>query len=210
MATKPPSGYAIVTVAGRQFHVEAGQELKVPLTAGDVGANLSLDRVLFYQDESTTLFGHPVVPGAAVDATILSHGRDPKITVFKFRRRKGYRKKNGHRQDFSVLRINGISIGQSKPPTNIPAEQKAAAKPAAKAASLEAAIKGAPAKSGTAKKQAKAKSTSAAKSTPATKKSPAKKASAPKKSGPTKKGSTATKPAGAAQGTPSKKKTGGA
>lgn len=129
MPTETPTGYAIVAVAGKQFHVVQGQELIVPRTQGEIGANLTLDKVLLYHDGTSAHFGQPVLPGATVDATILGHGRDKKITVFHFRRRKGYRKTNGHRQGFSILRINGIHYDQS----TAVAAAGAAKRPAAKA-----------------------------------------------------------------------------
>ena len=104
--------YAIVDISGKQFRVEKGQELKVPYSGGDSGTNVLYDRVLLVGEEADTHIGQPVVAGAQVDATILSHGREKKIIVFKFKRRKGYQKKRGHRQDFTMLRINDIKLGQ--------------------------------------------------------------------------------------------------
>ena len=104
--------YAIVDISGKQFRVEKGQELKVPYSGGDSGTNVLYDRVLLVGEEADTHIGQPVVAGAQVDATILSHGREKKIIVFKFKRRKGYQKKRGHRQDFTLLRINDIKLGQ--------------------------------------------------------------------------------------------------
>ncbi|MFB0516990.1 MAG: 50S ribosomal protein L21 [Candidatus Neomarinimicrobiota bacterium] len=191
MVEKAKDGYAIVDFAGKQFRVEAGQELKVPHTDGEAGANLQLERVLLLHDGGTTLFGQPTVAGAAVDATILGHGRDRKITVFKFRRRKGYRKKTGHRQDYSLLRINAINLVQASPAAEAPTEevptQPAPKKPAGKAA--------APKKTTTVKKTAVTRKTTTTK-----KSAGAKKATTSGKSAAAKK--TAAKPA-------SKKKTGG-
>ena len=162
--------YAIVDYAGKQFKVEQGQELKVPLTEGESGGNLLLDRVLMLENGETTLIGQPTVTGASVDATILSHGRDRKIIVFHFRRRKGYQKKAGHRQDYTVLRINSINVGQGKPAAG--ADTQAQAADTVKA----------PAAKKTAPKKAAAAPNPAAKKTPATGKttqgkSPAKPAS---------------------------------
>ena len=216
MPTENPTQYAIVNVAGKQFRVEAGQELKVPHTDGEVGANLSLGQVLFYQDGSTPHFGQPLVPGATVDATILGHGRDPKITVFKFRRRKGYRKKVGHRQGFSILRINGISMSKSKPAAEAkgvgrvapksPGIKPAAGKSSPKAAAAKSgtARKAAPkvrsAKTGTGKPAAGAKTTSAAKKTAAKNAAPVKKSPAAKKTGSGTEAAGGRKKAGGSQG----------
>jgi len=110
--------YAIVDIAGKQYRVEQGQEVKVPHTAGEAGGNLQLDRVLLLNDGNKDHFGQPTIDGAHVDATILGHGRNRKITVFKFKRRKGYQKKQGHRQGYTLLRINTITAGggKAKPP----------------------------------------------------------------------------------------------
>lgn len=147
--------YAIVDILGKQFRVEQGQELKVPFSGGDSGTNVLFEKVLLIGEESKTQIGQPVVPGAAVDATILEHGRDRKITVFKFKRRKGYKRTQGHRQDFTRLRINGITVGKAKAAKAAPAadsadpEKKAAPK---KAATKKPAAKKAPAKKPAAKK----------------------------------------------------------
>lgn len=206
-------GYAIVDYSGFQFRVETGQELKVPFAAGDPGANLHLDRVLLLHDGTTTHFGTPAVEGAVVDATILSHGREPKVTVFKFRRRKGYRRKRGHRQDFSMLRINSIRLEKA------PAA-KPKAKPESKAAPKKTAApktKTAAPKAKTAEPKKKEPATAAEKKTTAPKKKPAsttaKKPAAPKKPAPAKKSGGTKKTTAAKKTTAGKttaaKKTGG-
>ena len=164
MPTKTPTGYAIVAVAGKQFHVVQGQELIVPRTQGEIGANLTLDEVLLYHDGASAHFGQPVVSGATVDATILGHGRHKKITVFHFRRRKGYRKTNGHRQGFSILRINGIHYDKS----TAVAAAGAAKRPAAKATPA-----GTSKQTADPKKPAEAAAAARAKTKPATKQSSA-------------------------------------
>ena len=126
--------YAIVDISGKQFRVEKGQELKVPFSGGESGTNVQYDRVLLVGEEAGTRIGQPVVAGAQVDATILSHGREKKIIVFKFKRRKGYRRKRGHRQDYTLMRINDIKMGQPEKTAKAPAKataRKATAKNAA-------------------------------------------------------------------------------
>lgn len=203
MPTKTPTGYAIVAVAGKQFHVVQGQELIVPRTQGEIGANLTLDRVLLYHDGASAHFGQPVLPGATVDATILGHGRDKKITVFHFRRRKGYRKTNGHRQGFSILRINGIHYDKS----TAVAAAGAAKRPAAKATTAGTSKQTAdPRKPAEAAAAARAKTEPATKQSSATKKTSAKQATRAKAA----RTSTAAKPASgakqAAAGKPTTKK----
>ena len=106
--------YAIVDISGSQFQVVKGQEIKVPFSSGEVGTNLQLERVLLVGEDAQTHIGQPLVAGASIDATILNHGRERKVTVFKFKRRKGYRRTRGHRQDYTVLRINDIKLGKPK------------------------------------------------------------------------------------------------
>ena len=128
---------------------------------GEPGANVTIERVLLLGENGEARIGRPVVAGASVDATILSHGRERKIIVFKFKRRKGYRRKNGHRQDFTILRINAIKTSSAKPAAEAKAPaKKTAAKPKAAPKKATAKPKAAP-KTAAAKKPA-AKSTKAA------------------------------------------------
>ena len=101
--------YAIIKTGGKQYRVAEGQALRVEKLAGDVGDDVTLDQVLLVGGDGSTRVGAPRVDGASVSATITRHGRSKKIIVFKKKRRKGYHKKQGHRQDFTELRINSIS-----------------------------------------------------------------------------------------------------
>lgn len=101
--------YAIVDIAGQQFKVEAGQEIFVHRLDGEEGADVSFDRVLLTSDGDAVRVGAPTVDGATVTARILEHVQGDKVVVFKKKRRKGYRVKNGHRQDFTKLAIESIS-----------------------------------------------------------------------------------------------------
>ena len=201
MNKKTNTGYAIVDFAGKQFRVVAGQELKVPSTGGEPGGNVQLERVLLLNDGSETHFGDPTIAGASVDATILGHGRDRKITVFKFRRRKGYRKKAGHRQGYSMLRINGINLAESKPPVIAEAGEKPT-KAAAKTTGKVAAAKKTAATGKTAEEVAAPKKAATTKKSTGTGK-----VATPKKAATTKKPASTTK--GAAPKSAAKKKAGG-
>ncbi|UCH62692.1 MAG: 50S ribosomal protein L21 [Fidelibacterota bacterium] len=177
MNKKMNAGYAVVDIGGKQFRIAEGQELKVPSTRGDAGANVQLERVLLLNDGSATHFGSPTVAGASVDATILGHGRERKIIVFKFRRRKGYRKKAGHRQGYSMLRINGINLAESKPPVKAETGKKPAEAAAKTSGKTAATKKTTPAKKTAGKPAAEKKSSTtgkapAPKKATATKKSP--------------------------------------
>ncbi len=103
--------YAIVEIAGKQFRVEKDAQIKVPLLHHEVGEKVEFDKVLFVNDDSGVKVGAPVVEGAKVSAEVLEHGREKKIIVFKKKRRKGYRKKQGHRQHFTRIKIENISVG---------------------------------------------------------------------------------------------------
>jgi large subunit ribosomal protein L21 len=101
--------YAVIKTGGKQYKVVAGERLKVEKLAGDVGAKIVIDKVLLVADGDTTTIGAPLVAGAKVNATVLSHGRGDKVMIFKFRRRKHYRKTQGHRQSFTEIQIDTIA-----------------------------------------------------------------------------------------------------
>lgn len=98
--------YAIIRSGGKQFRVEEGQQVRVPLMDKEVGSSVELDVLLLSGDESKV--GTPTVDGARVAATVLDHGRGAKIIVFKKKRRKQYKRTKGHRQDYTTLKIDSI------------------------------------------------------------------------------------------------------
>jgi len=101
--------YAIVEIAGQQFKVEKDQKVYVHRLQHEEGASIEFDRVLLLQDGSSISVGIPTVAGAVVKATVLSHLKGDKVIVFKKKRRKGYRKLNGHRQCFTQIKIEAIN-----------------------------------------------------------------------------------------------------
>ena len=101
--------YAVIKTGGKQYRVCAGETLKIETVAGDVGSEIVLDKVLMVADGDKLNVGKPLVNGASVQATIVSHGRGDKIKIFKMRRRKHYQKHQGHRQNYTEIRIDGIS-----------------------------------------------------------------------------------------------------
>jgi large subunit ribosomal protein L21 len=103
--------YALVEFKGKQYKAEKGAALKVDRIDAEPGAKVDIDSVLLFSDETITL-GTPYVPGARVSATVESHGKNDKIIVFKYKPKKDYRRKQGHRQQFSILRIEDIGIAQ--------------------------------------------------------------------------------------------------
>jgi len=102
--------YAIVDIAGQQFKIEQGQEIFVHRLEGEEGANVEFDQVLLVDQDGKINVGTPRVEGAKVDAKILTHVRADKIKVFKKKRRKGYQKESGHRQDLSKVLIEKITF----------------------------------------------------------------------------------------------------
>jgi large subunit ribosomal protein L21 len=101
--------YAIVNISGKQFRAEKGKSLKVPSQNIEVGKKLSYDQVLLTNDNGEVQIGNPFIENFKVSATVIENGRDKKIIVFKKKRRKGYKRKNGHRQGFSLIQIDSIS-----------------------------------------------------------------------------------------------------
>jgi len=100
--------YAVIKAGGKQYRVAAGDTVKIESVQGDVGQQLKLTDVLTIADGGNLKFGAPFVPGAAVMATVLAHGRHEKVTSFKMQRRKHFQKHGGHRQNYTELRIDSI------------------------------------------------------------------------------------------------------
>ena len=106
--------YAIVNISGKQFKAFEGSKVRVPRQIGEEGETLTFDNILLVNDGTNTHIGEPTVSGASVTATILDHGRDKKILVYKKKRRKGYQRKNGHRQWYTELEFHKITASTSK------------------------------------------------------------------------------------------------
>jgi large subunit ribosomal protein L21 len=100
--------YAVIRTGGKQYRVSEGQTLRVEKLPGAAGDKVTFSEVLLVADD-TAKIGQPLVSGASVSAEIKAQDRGPKIVIFKFRRRKNYRRKNGHRQPYTELKITGIS-----------------------------------------------------------------------------------------------------
>ena len=106
--------YAIVDIGGKQFKVQEKDRLYVPSLKGDVGSSVTLDRVLLVSSDQGVQVGAPTVGGASVTATVLRHVRADKVIVFKKKRRKGYRVKNGHRQPYTQIAIEALALDGEK------------------------------------------------------------------------------------------------
>ena len=116
--------YAVIKTGGKQYKVIAGEKIKVEKLEVEIGGKVVIDKVLMIADGESTTIGAPLIAGATVNATVVSHGRADKVMIFKFRRRKHYRKTQGHRQSFTEIQIGEIlAAGQATSKT-------AAAKPA--------------------------------------------------------------------------------
>ena len=102
--------YAIFRALGKQFRAEKGKTLKLPLMVAEPGAKITFDEVLLSSDGTTITAGAPLVKGAKVMAEVVGHGKDEKLYVFKFKRRKNYRRKTGHRQKHTEVRITDVKV----------------------------------------------------------------------------------------------------
>jgi len=103
--------YAIISEGGRQFKVEEGQELDIDFRDVPIGDEVKFDRILAYQDDSQLNVGQPTLDGASVTAEVVSVVQGPKLVIQKARRRKTYRRKTGHRQLYTRVKINKIEVG---------------------------------------------------------------------------------------------------
>jgi large subunit ribosomal protein L21 len=115
--------YAIVKISGKQFKATEGAKVRVPRQSGEAGTKLTFDNILLVHDGTSTQIGTPTVTGATVTATVIDHGREKKILIYKKKRRKGYQRKNGHRQWFTDIEIQKIKASKAK--TKTPAKKAA-------------------------------------------------------------------------------------
>ena len=106
--------YAIINISGKQFKASEGMKVRVPRQNGEQGSSLTFNKVLLLNDGTNTQLGNPILSGATVTATILDHGREKKILVYKKKRRKGYQRKNGHRQWYTEIEFNKINHAKNK------------------------------------------------------------------------------------------------
>ncbi|GAB3262778.1 large ribosomal subunit protein bL21 [Chitinimonas naiadis] len=100
--------YAVIKTGGKQYKVAIGEKLKVEQITADIDAQIVLEEVLMVVDGEAVSVGTPLVAGATVKATVVAHGRGEKVRIFKMRRRKHYQKRQGHRQNFTEIRIDAI------------------------------------------------------------------------------------------------------
>ena len=101
--------YAVIQTGGKQYRVTSGEDVKVEKLAGEVGDSIVFDRVLLTSDGENVNVGKPYLDDTRVEGRITRHDKERKIVVFKYKRRKGYRRKQGHRQEFTLVKIDAIS-----------------------------------------------------------------------------------------------------
>ncbi|MGZ8218487.1 50S ribosomal protein L21 [Methylomagnum sp.] len=101
--------YAVIQTGGKQYRVTEGEVLKIETLVADAGQEVEFDKVLMVQSDDSIKVGKPYVEGGKVTATVTAHGRHPKVKIVKFRRRKHYMKQAGHRQNYTEVKITGIS-----------------------------------------------------------------------------------------------------
>ena len=136
--------YAIFEAKGKQFRAEQDATLRLPTLDAEPGDRVTFDQVLLAQRDDQVIVGQPTLEGAAVATEVICHGRGDKIVVFKMKRRKGYRRKQGHRQGFTDVRVveidfgTGASVAAPKPAAEKPTPKKKAAKPKPAAAEVVA------------------------------------------------------------------------
>ena len=100
--------YAVIKTGGKQYRVAAGEKIKVEQIPADIGSEVVLDQVLMVANGDDVTMGTPLVGGATVKVKVIAHGRGEKVRIFKMRRRKHYRKSQGHRQNYTEIEILGI------------------------------------------------------------------------------------------------------
>ena len=101
--------YAVIKTGGKQYRVAPGEKIKIEQIPADVGAQIVLDQVLMVSDGDAVQLGNPLVSGATVSATVIAHGRGAKVKIFKLRRRKHYQRTQGHRQNYTEIRVDSIA-----------------------------------------------------------------------------------------------------
>ena len=101
--------YAVLTTGGKQYKVEEGDVLRIEKISGEVGAAVSFDKVLMFSDGETVRVGSPLIDGISVSGHIVEQDKSKKILVFKYKRRKNYRRKQGHRQPYTAVKIDSIT-----------------------------------------------------------------------------------------------------
>jgi large subunit ribosomal protein L21 len=110
------SAYAVIKTGGKQYRVASGDEVRFERLTGEVGETVAFDQVLLFSDGETIEVGRPLVENSEVVGRITHHGKSKKVMIYKYKRRKDYRRKKGHRQQFTLVRIEDIKGLKAEPP----------------------------------------------------------------------------------------------
>ncbi len=133
--------YALIEYAGKQFRIEEGLTLKLPYISAKEGSKITIDKVLLLDSGKEKQFGSPYIEGIHFDAKIIEHGRENKVVVFKFKRRKGHQKKNGHKQKYTIVEVNKMRKKSSSPTKKAKTSTKESAPKKTKTSTKESAPK---------------------------------------------------------------------
>jgi len=106
--------HAIIEFSGKQYKIEEGGSIKVPRVQGKVGTKVTINKILYMEVGNNKTIGSPFVVGEKLDGEIVSHGRERKVIVFKFKRRKGYQKKNTHRGEYTILKFGTLETAKKQ------------------------------------------------------------------------------------------------
>jgi len=145
--------YAVVNSGGKQYKVQKGEVLRVEKLSGDVGSSVTFDRVLMFSDGESVSIGQPLLDGVSVEGHIVEQGKAKKIIVFKYKRRKRFRRKKGHRQEFTAILIDSINAKGTKAEKGADPKAEAKEPEVKKAAPKEAAAQKEEAKKAAPKKE---------------------------------------------------------
>ena len=145
--------YALIEFAGKQYNVEEGNSIKVPYIDEKVGSKVIIDKILYLDDGKNKMIGTPFVKGTKIAGEIETHGRERKVVVFKFKRRKGYQNKNTHRQKYTILKISKLVTAKKSSSTKKTVDKNKTVKKAA----LKTAVKKTNKKTTTVKKSTEQK-----------------------------------------------------
>ena len=126
--------YALINLSGKQIKIEEGKDVKIPFQSTKVGSKIKIENVLFFDDGKKKQVGNPFIKSLAFEAKIIAHGEENKILVYKKKRRKGYEKKRGHKQKFSMIKVDKL-VTKSKKKTNSTSTKKKASTATKKKAS---------------------------------------------------------------------------
>tara|TARA_Y100000590_G_C15547692_1_gene949639 strand:- start:361 stop:741 length:381 start_codon:yes stop_codon:yes gene_type:complete len=120
--------YALINLSGKQIKIEEGKDIKIPFQSTKVGSKIKIENVLFFDDGKKKQIGNPYIKSLSFEGKIVSHGEENKILVYKKKRRKGYEKKRGHKQKFSMIKVEKLVSKSKKKTSSTTAKKKTTTK----------------------------------------------------------------------------------